>query len=130
MKSPQWVSRDVVCALQEESLAWFGGLAGVRDSGMLDSALARPEKLWVYEKSSLPQLAAAYAFGLARNYPFIDGNKRIAFLTATTFLESNGLTFSATEVEAVLKTMALAAGELDEAGYADWLAANGSPAAD
>lgn len=128
MNAPVWVMPETVQVLHEMSLAAFGGLAGVRDQSLLDSALKRPENLWSYTEPSLFELAASYAFGLARNHPFLDGNKRIAFLTATTFLEVNGYLFTGPEVEAVLRTLALAAGELDEAGFAAWLAANASRA--
>lgn len=124
MKQPQWLLRDTVLALQERLLSEFGGLGGLRDAGLLDSALARPENLFVYGQPDLFDLAAAYAFGLVRNHPFLDGNKRIAFTAAIVFLESNGCHFSAAEADAALKTLALAARELDEAGYAAWLRAN------
>lgn len=113
--------RETVLALQERLLAGFGGLGGVRDAGLLDSALARPQQLFAYSRPSLFDLAAAYAFGLVRNHPFLDGNKRIGFASALLFLELNGLCFSAPEAEATLKTLALAARELDEAAYATWL---------
>jgi death-on-curing protein len=121
MKEPQWLLRETVLALQERLLAEFGGLGGVRDAGLLDSALARPQQLFAYGQPNLSDLAAAYAFGLVRNHPFLDGNKRIGFASAILFLELNGLRFSAPEAEATLKTLALAARELGEAGYAAWL---------
>lgn len=124
MKPPVWLLKDVLLALHEQSLGLFGGLAGVRDEAMLDSALQRPLNLAAYGEPTDFELAAAYAFGLAKNHPFFDGNKRAAFLAAVTFLESNGHAFRGSEVDAVLKTLALAAGELDEAGYAAWLAEN------
>ncbi len=124
MKEPRWVLRETVLALHEQLLAEFGGLNGLRDEGMFDSALARPRQQFAYDQRDGAELAAAYAFGLARNHPFIDGNKRIAFATAVLFLELNGLEFTATEVDAVLQTLALAAGALDETGYAKWLRAN------
>jgi death-on-curing protein len=121
MEEPQWLLRETVLALQERLLAEFGGLGGVRDAGLLDSALARPQQLFAYGQPSLFDLAAAYAFGLVRNHPFLDGNKRIGFASAILFLELNGLCFSAPEAEATLKTLALAARELGEADYAAWL---------
>jgi death-on-curing protein len=99
-------------------------LGGLRDEGLLESALARPQQLFAYGKPSLFDLAAAYAFGLVRNHPFLDGNKRIGFTTAVVFLELNGYRFAASEVDATIQTLALAAGELDEADYAAWLKAN------
>jgi death-on-curing protein len=124
MKEPHWVLRETVMALQERLLAEFGGLSGLRDEGLLDSALARPQQLFAYGKPNLFDLAAAYAFGLVRNHPFLDGNKRIAFTTAVVFLEMNGCRFIALEADAAVKTLALAARDLDEAGYAVWLKEN------
>jgi death-on-curing protein len=124
VKAPQWLLRETVLALQERLLAEFGGLSGLRDEGLFDSALARPQQLFAYGKPSLFDLAAAYAFGLVRNHPFLDGNKRIGFTAAVVFLELNGYRFAATEADATIKTLALAARELDEAGYAAWLKEN------
>lgn len=126
MKPPVWVLRDAVVAVQEQLLAAFGGTAGIRDAGLLESALARPETRFAYERTAVNpfDLAAAYAFGLAKNHPFVDGNKRIAFATAVVFLELNGYRFEAGEAEAVIQTLALAAGELKENEYAQWLKAN------
>jgi len=124
MKAPVWVRRDVVLAVQEMLLAEHGGAAGLRDEGMLDSALSRPENLFAYGKPTVFELAAAYAFGLAKNHPFIDGNKRIGFATCIIFLELNGYVFTASEVDAVLKTLALAASEMTESAYAIWIQAN------
>ena len=124
MKKPQWVLRETVLALQERLLAEFGGLSGLRDEGLFESALARPQQLFAYGKPGLFDLAAAYAFGLVRNHPFLDGNKRIGFTTAIVFLELNGYRFAASEVDATIKTLALAAREVDEAGYAGWLKEN------
>ena len=124
MKEPEWVLRETVIALQEQSLASFGGLAGIRDEGMLDSALSRPVNLFNYENPSLFDLAAAYAYGLAKNHPFIDGNKRAAFIVAVVFLELNGRRFVATEADSAVSTLALAAGEMHETAYATWLKTN------
>lgn len=121
MKEPQWLLRETVLALQERLLAEFGGRSGIRDAGLLDSALARPQQLFAYGQPTLFELAAAYAFGLIRNHPFVDGNKRIGFTAAILFLELNGRRFTASEAEAALKTLALASRELDEASYAAWL---------
>jgi death-on-curing protein len=128
MKEPQWLLRETVLALQERLLSEFGGLRGLRDAGLLDSALARPHQLFVYGKPTKFELGAAYAYGLIRNHPFLDGNKRIGFTAAVTFLELNGCHFTASEGDAVLITLALAAGELDEAGYAAWLRENSGKA--
>jgi death on curing protein len=121
MKEPVWVLRETVRALHERLLAEFGGASGVRDEGMLESALSRPANQFSYGSPSIPKLAAAYAFGLVRNHPFVDGNKRIGFTTAVLFLELNGYRFTASEVDATVKTLGLAAHDLDEAGYAAWL---------
>lgn len=121
MKEPQWVLRETVLALQERLLAEFGGLSGLRDAGLLDSALARPQQRFAYGKPSLFELAAAYAFGLVRNHPFLDGNKRVGFTVAVLFLELNGCRFTAAEADATLKTLALAARVSDEVAYAAWL---------
>ena len=126
MKAPQWVLRETVLAIHEQLLAEFGGLAGMRDEGLLDSALNRPQQHFHYAKPNLFELAAAYAYGLVRNHPFLDGNKRIGFTTAVVFLEINGYEFEADEVDATVKTLALAARELSEVKYAAWLKANSS----
>jgi death-on-curing protein len=124
VKEPQWVLRETVLALQERLLSEFGGLGGVRDEGLLDSAINRPRHRFLYDKPNLFELAAGYAFGLIRNHPFLDGNKRVGFATAVVFLETNGVEFHADEADATLQTLALAAHELDEPGYAEWLGAN------
>lgn len=121
MKDPVWVLRKVVLLLHEQSLAQFGGTAGVRDEGLLDSALGRPLHLFAYGKPSLFDLAASYAFGLAKNHPFIDGNKRIGFVVAVTFLELNGHRFAANETDAAVRMLALAATEMSEAEFSQWL---------
>jgi death on curing protein len=122
--APVWVLMETVLALHEQLLAEFGGPPGLRDQGLLASAMARPQNLHAYGTTSLFALAASYAFGLVKNHPFVDGNKRIGFATAVLFLELNGARFEASEVDAVVQTLALAAGELDEAGYATWMQAN------
>jgi len=121
MKEPVWVFREVVFMLHEQSLAQFGGSAGVRDEGLMDSALGKPQNLFAYGKPNLFELAASYAFGLVKNHPFIDGNKRTGFVVAVTFLECNGWRLEASEVDATLRTLALAAGEMSEPAYAEWL---------
>ena len=123
MKVPTWLTRAVIVATHQELLARFGGLSGVRDEGLLASALARPEHRYAYETPSLFDLAAAYAYGIVKNHPFIDGNKRIGFMAAYIFLQVNGQTFTASEEDVVASTLALAAGECTEAEYAVWLEA-------
>lgn len=128
MKAPQWVLPETARALHERLLAEFGGAGGLRDAGLFDSALARPQQLLAYGQPTLFELAAAYASGLVGNHPFLDGNKRLGFTIAVLFLELNGCQFTASEAEATLKTLALATRELSEAGFATWLRANSSKA--
>jgi death-on-curing protein len=124
VKEPVWVLRETVLATQEELLAQFGGSAGIREEHLLDSALARPQHLFAYGKPNLFDLAASYGFGLVKNHPFVDGNKRIGFTIAVLFLELNGYRFHAAEADAVVRTLALAASEMSEAAYAEWLKTN------
>ena len=122
---PRWLTPAMVLALHEESLAIFGGLGGVRDQGLLESALARPENLLAYQPDAdLPALAAAYGFGLARNHPFLDGNKRIAVLAIAVFLQLNGLRFDPDELDEVRAGLALAACYLDEGELGKWVRDN------
>ena len=128
MKEPEWVLREVVFAAHEQSLARFGGSAGVRDEGLLDSALGKPLNLFVYGRPSLFDLAASYGYGIVKNHPFIDGNKRTGFLVAVVFLELNGYKFQASEVDATLQPLALAAGDVSERAFARWSKTNSKPA--
>jgi death-on-curing protein len=124
MKRPVWVARETVLLLHEQLLAAFGGSSGVRDEGLLESALARPENLFAYGEPTLQELAASYAFGTVKNHPFVDGNKRTGFTVAVLFLEINGQRFVASEADAVIQTLGLAAGDVSETRYAEWLKAN------
>ena len=124
MREPLWVLREVVLDLHEQSLAQFGGSAGIRDEGLLDSALARPQNLLAYGKPTLFDLAASYGFGLVKNHPFIDGNKRTGFMAAFVFLGINKIDFAAPESDVVLRTLAVAANEMSEEAYASWLKDN------
>jgi death-on-curing protein len=119
---PVWLSPELVIAIHDEQLAEFGGASGLRDAGALESAIARPLNQYHYGKTELAALAAAYGFGLSRNHAFVDGNKRTAFLAIVTFLGLNDLEFVMPEPEAVVVMLALAAGEIDEAGLAKWIA--------
>jgi death-on-curing protein len=122
---PNWISRKALLLLHEESLAEFGGARGLRDEGLLDSALARPQNVQAYNPdSTIADLAAAYAFGLAKNHAFIDGNKRAAFLCIGLFLAVNGYRFKADQVDAIQTMLALAGGDLDEPGLSAWIARN------
>lgn len=121
MKEPRWLIREECLALHDMLLAQYGGCSGLRDPGLLESALSRPLQAHSYGKPSLAQLAASYAAGIIKNHPFMDGNKRTGFMMAAGFLELNGLEFMASEADAVIRTLALAAGEMSEAAYAEWL---------
>jgi death on curing protein len=121
MNTPIWIELEDCLSFHEHLLARFGGLPGIRDEGLLASALARPQQLLNYGKPDLFEMAAAYAFGIARNHPFLDGNKRSALMAAALFLEVNGYSLEATEESAVEHTLALAAGAISEEDYAAWL---------
>jgi death-on-curing protein len=126
MQEPIWMdSLDAVVAHDME-LAAHGGGAGLRDAGMLESALARPKNLWVYseQRPSWSAFAAAYAFGISSNHPFVDGNKRTALLMSFAFLETNGIEVIASQEDAYRTILALAAGELSEAELAEWFQRN------
>lgn len=122
-----WLERSVIIAAHGEQLAEHGGGAGLRDAGLLDSALARPLNLAAYGEPDVADLAAAYGFGLARNHPFIDGNKRIAFIATSLFLWLNGQKLAAADADCVLTVLALAAGDIDEPEFAAWLRAHTQP---
>ncbi len=124
MKEPYWLTRDECLALHDMMLSHYGGIPGLRDDNVLQSALARGQQLFSHGKPTMPELAAAYTMGIVKNHPFLDGNKRTGFMLGAGFLERNGFSFYATEAEAALKTLALAAGEMSEAEYADWLKTN------
>ena len=116
-----WIDPTVVLAIHEEQLAEHGGSPGVRDVGLLESALARPMNLAAYGEPDVAELAASYGFGIARNHPFVDGNKRTAFVSVELFLRLNGYRLSADDSACVLTMLAVAAGEMDEANFTDWL---------
>ena len=128
MTEPEWLTVDLVLAIHDEQLREFGGPAGIRDMGALESALGRARNRWAYEGGDLPRLAAAYGFGIARNHPFVDGNKRAALLAIITFLGLNDIEFTASEAEAVVMIRDLAAGVIDEDVLARWIADNISAA--
>ncbi|WP_158751632.1 type II toxin-antitoxin system death-on-curing family toxin [Acidobacterium sp. S8] len=128
---PIWIEKRVVLAYHNMQLAEHGGSTGVRDEGLLESALARPQNILAYEEEAptLHRLAASYAFGIARNHPFVDGNKRTALVVAIAFLERNGITFAASQQKAYLTFYALAAGKLTEDELTAWLEQNSTPTA-
>lgn len=125
--TPVWLGKAVVLAMHGRLLAEHGGTAGLRDEGLLESALARPQQLHSYGEPDLCDMAAAYSGGIVRNHPFVDGNKRTGFMSAYVFLAANGLRLTATEVDAVRVVTLLAASEIDEAEYAAWLRENSVP---
>ena len=125
---PRWLNKAALVLLHNESLALFGGPSGLRDEGLLDSALVRPANLLLYRPDAdLASLAAAYAYGLAQNHPFIDGNKRAALLAIGLFLHINGQRLRASPVEAIQTIFALASGQLSEIELADWIRAHQVP---
>jgi death-on-curing protein len=124
MKEPYWLTREECLALHEMMLSQYGGSEGLRDENMLESTLAKPRQLFAYGKPTLSDLAASYVFGVVKNHPFIDGNKRTGFMLGAGFLERNGYEFHASEAEAAVRTLALAAGEMSEKEFAAWLKAN------
>jgi death on curing protein len=122
---PKWISKRVLLLLHEESLAEFGGARGLRDDGLLESALARPRNLHAYNgASTLTELAAAYGFGIAKNHAFVDGNKRAAFLSIGLFLSINGYRLAVHQSDAIRTMLKIASGGMDEAALASWLAAH------
>jgi death-on-curing protein len=128
MSEPIWVRRDVLELLHDESIAEHGGAAGLRDEELFESALARPKNLFAYESvTDIARLAASYAFGLAKNHAFVDGNKRVAFVAAGIFLRLNGMRLKADQVDATLTFLGLAAGAIDEERLADWIRKNAVP---
>ena len=124
MTEPFWLTRQMIVAVHDEQLAIHGGASGLRDEGMLESALDRPKNKWAYEGAALAELAAAYAFGIARNHPFVDGNKRTSLLALYTFLGVNDVDFDVPEAEAAAMILALAAGEVSEGSLTRWIRDN------
>jgi death on curing protein len=124
-KQPLWLGRVVVDAIHNDQLREHGGLPGIRDENALESALARPQQKWHYaEDVDFASLAAAYGFGLVKNHPYRDGNKRIGFLATITFLGINGLSFEATDADVIMAVLALADGRLSEGQFAEWIRAH------
>ncbi len=123
----RWIDHRALELLHDESLAEHGGASGVRDHGLLESALARPLNLAAYEQPELADLAASYGVGLAKNHPFVDGNKRVAFLAVGLFLALNGRRLVASQADATLTILAVAAGQMDEEKLARWLRKHSAP---
>ncbi len=124
MTEPVWLELSIVIDVHSEQLALFGGPEGVRDIGMLESALARPMNKFAYGETDLAALAASYAFGIARNHPFVDGNKRAAFASIIVFLGLNGIEFDVPPAAATAMILSLAAGEVAEDGLTRWIRDN------
>jgi death on curing protein len=124
MSEPFWLTVAMIVAIHDEQLAIHGGAAGLRDHALLGSALDRPRNKWAYEQAELSELAAAYGYGIARNHPFIDGNKRTALLAIYTFLGVNDVDFIVPEADAATIILALAAGEVSEENLARWIRDN------
>jgi death-on-curing protein len=121
---PLWITYEQAIAIHSRQLRRFGGAPGLRDEGMLRSALERPVNKWAYEQSPLAELAAGYAFGLAKNHAFIDGNKRIAFMAMMIFLHKNGVAFAPDPAQATKIILSLAAGEVSEESLTRWIRDN------
>jgi len=124
MAEPVWVGMATMLAVHDEQLAEHGGQPGVRDTGLLEAALARPRQRFAYSLATLPELAASLAYGLSRNHPFIDGNKRASLVAAELFLQLNGMELIASDEELVVTFLKLAADELPETELAAWIAAH------
>ncbi len=120
----EWLAVEMIVAIHDEQLAIHGGPSGIRDMGMLESALNRARNKRDYEGAELPELAAAYGYGIAKNHPFVDGNKRTSLLAIYTFLGINGVDFIVSEADAAAVILGLAAGEIDEQGLARWIRDN------
>lgn len=124
-REPKWPSKDLVIAMHRELIRQYGGLYAIRDKSLLESALAKPQQKFAYEESAtIFDLAASLGFGLAKNHPFADGNKRIAFAAMGVFLMTNGIEITASEVDAVVTMLGVADGSIGEAQLAAWLKAN------
>ena len=122
-----WLDKRLILAVHDEQLAEHGGLSGVRNVGLLESALARPEHLAAYGEPDFAELAASYGYGIARNHPFIDGNKRTAFVAALLFLAFNRYSLLASDTDKVIVMLRVAAGEITEAEFAAWIRAHSKP---
>jgi death-on-curing protein len=120
----RWLAKDVILAIHDEQLAEHGGRPGIRDMGLLESALARPVNRAAYAQTSVFDLAIAYAFGIVRNHPFFDGNKRVAFVAAALFLVEHDLEVAASDAAVAASMLSLADGSMDEGGFALWLRNN------
>jgi death on curing protein len=123
-EEPEWLTKEDVLRAHSRELQIFGGAPGVRDNGALESALGRPLNKWQYESAELPELAAAYAYGIVRNHPFVDGNKRAGFVAMVGFLLMNQIDFAPDPLEAIAIILGVTAGEISEAGLTRWIRDN------
>ncbi len=122
MKRLRWLTAEAVAAIHEELIARYGGVSGVRAIGLLESAVARPQHLAAYKRNlTVPALAAAYGWGLLRNHPFVDGNKRVALAAMVIFLDLNGWELTCSQAEETAMVLRAAAGEISERGWTDWV---------
>lgn len=119
-----WIDAAILLAVHDEQLVEHGGISGIRDTGMFESALSKPQNLAAYGEPDFAELAASYGFGLAKNHPFLDGNKRTAFVAVELFLRLNGYLLEADDAACVLTMLAVAAGEMDEVNFAAWIRQN------
>jgi death-on-curing protein len=124
MSEAEWLTVAMIVAIHDEQLLVHGGPSGIRDMGALESALDRPRNKWAYEQADLPELAAAYAYAIAKNHPFVDGNKRTSLLALYTFLGINGIDVVVSEADATAMILSLAAGEVGEEGLTRWIRDN------
>ncbi len=124
MAEPTWIDLSVVLAVHDEQLAEHGGATGLRDLRLLESALARPRNVYAYDSPTLAALAASYAFGIANNHPFLDGNKRTSFVVAELFLAVNGMDLAVNDDDVVMTWLKLASGQMSESDLALWIAAS------
>ena len=124
MSAPRWITLEQATRIHAEQLARFGGPEGIRDLGLLESAMTRPLNKWSYGERDLAALASAYAFGLAKNHPFVDGNKRAAFMVMMVVLRKNGIAFAPPEPMATVAILGLAAGDIIEEGLTRWIRDN------
>lgn len=124
MAEPTWIDVSVVLAVHDEQLAEHGGATGLRDLRLLESALARPRNVYAYESAALATLAASYAYGIANNHPFLDGNKRTSFVVVELFLAVNGMDLAVDDDDVVVTWLKLASGQMSESELASWIAAN------
>ena len=124
MSDVEWLTISMIVSIHDEQLVVHGGPGGIRDMGALESAIDRPRNKWAYEQAELPELAAAYAYGIAKNHPFVDGNKRTSLLALYTFLGVNGVDFVVSEADAAAMILSLAAGEVGEEGLTRWIKDN------